>query len=98
MSFNLLKQIPNFHGTLGQLLELWTEISRVFASNAEMTDKIVLYLVENGDDDEVESFLYDHFCESNEMPYGVAKARTGDPSDWIADKMETLFGEFIKNT
>ena len=30
--------------------------------------------------------LYEYFAfETNEMPYGVAKARTGDPDQWILD-------------
>jgi hypothetical protein len=29
--------------------------------------------------------LYDYFCNNGEMPYLVAKARTGDPDAWILD-------------
>ena len=32
--------------------------------------------------------LYDYFCHSEEMPYGTAKARTGDPVVWILDYLE----------
>ena len=38
--------------------------------------------------DELYQKLFDHFCATNEMPYGVAKARTGDPYKWIADRLE----------
>lgn len=31
--------------------------------------------------------LYSYFNDNGEMPYGVAKARTGDPHQWIYDKM-----------
>lgn len=31
--------------------------------------------------------LFDYFCNNGEMPYGVAKARTGDPDQWIADRL-----------
>jgi hypothetical protein len=32
--------------------------------------------------------LFDHFaCE---IPYGVAKGRTGEPDVWILDKLESL--------
>tara|TARA_E500000331_G_scaffold340341_1_gene371545 strand:- start:2115 stop:2402 length:288 start_codon:yes stop_codon:yes gene_type:complete len=32
--------------------------------------------------------LYEYFAfEACEMPYGVAKARTGDPDSWIIDKL-----------
>lgn len=32
--------------------------------------------------------LYNYFAfEAYEMPYGVAKARTGDPDEWILDRV-----------
>jgi len=33
--------------------------------------------------------LYEYFAfESCEMPYGIAKARTGDPDSWILEYLE----------
>jgi hypothetical protein len=32
--------------------------------------------------------LYDHFVGTGEMPYGIAKARDGDPDVWITNKLE----------
>jgi hypothetical protein len=37
--------------------------------------------------------LYEHFLP--EMPYGVAKARSGDPSVWIAERLPDLDLEAI---
>ena len=34
--------------------------------------------------------LYEYFLMSGEMPYGIAKARTGDPHQWIWDKLQPL--------
>ena len=34
--------------------------------------------------------LYFHFMDTGEMPYGVAKARTGDPDVWVLDYLEGL--------
>ena len=34
--------------------------------------------------------LYDYFCNSGEMPYGVAKCRTGEPDAWILDYLDML--------
>jgi len=34
--------------------------------------------------------LFEYFLSTNEMPYGVAKARTGDPDFWIAEKLSML--------
>jgi hypothetical protein len=39
------------------------------------------------------SALFDYYCKSNEMPYGVAKARTGDPYEWI----DSQFTDFLKD-
>ena len=32
--------------------------------------------------------LYKYFVYGGEMPYGVAKARTGDPVEWIMNQAE----------
>ncbi len=32
--------------------------------------------------------LYEHFVSNGEMPYGIAKARDGDPDVWIANYLE----------
>lgn len=35
--------------------------------------------------------LFEYFAfEAAEMPYGVAKARTGCPDEWILDRLETI--------
>lgn len=36
--------------------------------------------------------LFDYFMDSGEMPYEVAKARTGDPIEWMTNKMDALAG------
>ena len=33
--------------------------------------------------------LYDYYCDSGEMPYGTAKARDGDPVEWISDNLQS---------
>ena len=40
------------------------------------------------DDEKLMLDLYMHFQE--EMPYGTQKARTGDPDEYIYDKLEDL--------
>lgn len=35
--------------------------------------------------------LYQHYCNNGEMPYGTAKARTGDPDQWIYDRLVMEF-------
>lgn len=39
------------------------------------------------DHDEVYEKLFMHYCDTGEMPYGTMKARTGDPFNWITDKL-----------
>ena len=34
--------------------------------------------------------LYAYFVSVGDMPYGIAKARTGDPVDWITDELNTI--------
>lgn len=56
--------------------------------------------VGNGDDtteaaQALHDALYEHFTSNGEMPYGVAKARTGDPYNWIADRTADEFDAVI---
>ena len=39
---------------------------------------------------EVYEDLYNYFANSGEMPYGVMKARTGMPDEWIIDRVYDL--------
>ena len=39
---------------------------------------------------EVYEELYNYFADSGEMPYGVMKARTGMPDEWIIDRVYDL--------
>jgi hypothetical protein len=34
--------------------------------------------------------IYDHFVNNGDMPIGIAKARTGDPDEWICDHLHWL--------
>jgi len=48
-----------------------------------------------GDIDENEDFfqaLFDYYSENGEMPYGVQKARDGDPYEWITDRLDQESG------
>lgn len=53
-----------------------------------------LAAVEEGGFDWMETSSYEkllwYFMDTGEMPYGVAKARTGDPDIWILDHLEGL--------
>lgn len=53
-----------------------------------MTDQELKTFIETGEELSPELFdkLYDYYLD--EMPYGTAKARDGDPYEWIYDKLE----------
>ena len=45
---------------------------------------------ENGElDQDLYHALFDYYCDSGEMPYGTAKARDGDPYEWVAQNLES---------
>ena len=39
---------------------------------------------------EVYDDLFDYYMSSGEMPYGIMKAREGDPDVWIVDRLIDL--------
>ncbi len=55
---------------------------------------IFLYIegIEYSDADFEGSHVYDKLCDYylEEMPYGTAKARTGDPLIWIRDRLISI--------
>lgn len=46
---------------------------KVFSETDEMSDDLY-------------DTLYEYYFLNGEMPYGVAKARDGDPMQWVADR------------
>ena len=62
----------------------YDEVKRILASN-DVTD---LDQIEYGS--EVYEDLYDYYANSGEMPYGIMKAREGDPDVWIIDRLIDL--------
>jgi hypothetical protein len=49
---------------------------------------------EQGQDleDNLYDALYDYYMSSGEMPYGVAKGRTGDPYEWVTERLVADLG------
>jgi len=43
-------------------------------------------------DSDLYEALFDYYSDAGEMPYGVAKARTGDPMVWVSDKLADHLG------
>jgi Protein of unknwon function (DUF3008) len=40
-------------------------------------------------DQDLYEALFDYYADQGEIPYGVAKARTGDPYEWVAQNLES---------
>jgi hypothetical protein len=43
-------------------------------------------------DDNLFDALYDYYVNKGEMPYGTAKARSGDPYEWVSDRLDQELG------
>ena len=60
------------HHTLQHILHTFRRDIRDFMENGDMSDHLF-------------DALYDYYHD--DMPYGVAKARSGDPHEWISDRL-----------
>ena len=43
-------------------------------------------------DDDLYEALFDYYFNAGEMPYGTAKARTGDPYEWVSQRLDQDLG------
>lgn len=43
-------------------------------------------------DSDLYEALFDYYSDSGDMPYGIAKARTGDPFTWVSDQLAQHLG------
>lgn len=62
---------------LDQFPEAWED----FKAGGDLDDNLEFY-----------EALFDYYSNNGEMPYGVAKAREGDPVQWIANKLDSISG------
>ena len=61
-----------------------------------LNEKEIVDILYTGDfSDREYSLLYDYYQE--DMPYGTQKARTGDPYQWIYDRLEEDYGYLFNN-
>jgi len=72
------------------------KLNNILKQNKQEWDKIKSGKLELMDSNKLYDELYTYF--SSEMPYGVAKARDGDPDEWIMNKLEQMgyLGENIQ--
>jgi hypothetical protein len=60
-----------------------------------MLNLTTLIAIRNGfvsvcDHEEVYEALFTYFCNNASMPYGTAKARDGDPIEWIDNRLASF--------
>jgi len=75
--------------------QLQKDLKEAFNSERDEVKAILdKHGIKNSDDidygSDVYDELYNYFANSGEMPYGVMKARTGMPDEWIADRIYDL--------
>ena len=75
--------------------QLQKDLNEAFNSERDEVKAILdKHGIKNSDDIEYGSDVYDelfnYFANSGEMPYGVMKARTGMPDEWIANRLIDL--------
>ncbi len=64
----------------------------------EELERLRGYVAGNGEfwnDEVLFDKLYTYYIENGEMPYGVAKARTGTPDEWILDQVQIEYGDEV---
>ena len=74
--------------------------SRMLDESGETLDHIlnrfkheIAQFEQDGDlDDNLYDALYDYYSDAGEIPYGIAKARTGDPYQWVSDRLDQELG------
>jgi len=71
-----------------------TEIYERAGLTSDEIEQMPVFIEEGSGSDFIftDSFekLFNYFLDTNEMPYGVAKARTGEPDAWILDYLHNL--------
>ena len=71
-----------------------TEIYERAGLTSDEIEQMPVFIEEGSGSDFIftDSFekLFNYFLDTNEMPYGVAKARTGEPDTWILSYLHDL--------
>ncbi len=61
-------------------------------AESPLTNEEIAEFVESGDlSDQAFERCYEFYLNNGEMPYGTAKARDGDPLQWVHDKLSELY-------
>jgi hypothetical protein len=69
------------HDTLAHVTNRFKHEVKQFMANPDMDM-----------DDDLYEALFDYYLDSGEIPYGIAKARTGDPHQWVYNRFQEDMG------
>ena len=75
------------------LKEMGESLDNILAKHREAFESVMMGQSMLYDHDNFFDELYDWFVNSGEMPYGIAKAREGDPDQWIQEYLEQEYGD-----
>lgn len=73
------------------------QVDIFLALNDELPEDIVNFANGEGLSDKLYDALFSYYSSTDEMPYGVAKARTGDPYEWIDEKFSAFLEKLISS-
>lgn len=62
----------------------------------EFHEDIGEYLVTGEMTEAFYNALFVYYCDSGVMPYGVMKARDGDPVQWVGDRFDHEYAKHLK--
>ena len=75
------------------LKEMGESLDNILAKHREAFESVMMGQSMLYDHDTFFDELYEYFVNSGEMPYGIAKARDGDPDQWIQEYLEQEYGD-----
>ena len=73
--------------------EAGESLDNILAKHRESFESVMMGQSMLYDHDTFFDELYEYFVNSGEMPYGIAKAREGDPDQWIQEYLEQEYGD-----
>jgi len=81
-SMPIIEAVPQQNDTLKHIVTRFPKEVKDFAAGADLTDELY-------------HALYDYYFLHGEMPYGTAKARDGDPYEWIHQRFDRDVHDYI---
>ena len=73
--------------------EAGESLDNIIAKHRETFESVMRGESSLYDHDEFYDDLYEYYVSSGEMPYGIAKARGGDPDQWIQEELDREYGD-----